>query len=179
MKRLNPAVGRAAIQNICIFPALSRWHSLHESICSHACGHPNCDGGNALGEHSALWRAFLKIQKMNLNCKFIRYFNVTVAGINFPASKITAFNTCTLKYPKSTLDLRCELLICVESGLQTPLSPGLRHSFCPITTRELWDTGQMQSDAGQKSESRPHCSLNEKAGAERWNKINYPPLIYG
>jgi hypothetical protein len=85
----------------------------------------------------------------------------------------------TAGHPKSTVDLRCELLICVESGLQTPLLPGYRHSFGSITTRELWDTGQMQTDAGQKDELRPHCSLDEKAGAERRNKINYPPLIYG
>jgi len=56
----------------------------------------------------------------------------------------------TAGYPKSTVDLLSQSLIWVEKWPANALSPGLRHSFCPITTWELWDTGQMQTDAGQK-----------------------------
>jgi hypothetical protein len=39
--------------------------------------------------------------------------------------------------------------------------------------------GRFKPMQGKKMESCPHHSLNEKAGAQRSNKINYPPLIYG
>jgi hypothetical protein len=80
---------------------------------------------------------------------------------------------------KSTIDLELEPLIWGKNGLPTPFLPGYRHSFGPIMTGKLWNTGQIQTNTGQKDESFPHCSANEKAGAHRQNKINYPPLIYG
>jgi hypothetical protein len=85
----------------------------------------------------------------------------------------------TAGYGKSTVDLGAEPLIQGKNGLPAPFLLDYRHSFSPVTTGKLWNAGQMQTDAGQKMKSSPHCSLNEKAGAQRQNKINYPPLIYG
>jgi hypothetical protein len=56
----------------------------------------------------------------------------------------------TVAFPKSTIDSDLEKLIWGENGLPAPLLPDLRHSFRSITTWELWDAGQMQTDAGQK-----------------------------
>ncbi|HSY42473.1 MAG TPA: hypothetical protein VK811_01090 [Candidatus Acidoferrum sp.] len=81
--------------------------------------------------------------------------------------------------PKSTVDLGFEPLIRVENALQTPFLPDYRHSFRPITMLE-WRACRPKAGRNRpKTESCPHCSLNEKAGARRQNKINYPPLIYG
>jgi hypothetical protein len=52
--------------------------------------------------------------------------------------------------PKSTVDLGIELLIRVENGLQSPVSPAYRHPFRPITTRQWRHANQKQTDADQK-----------------------------
>src|ERR1700677_3126054 len=85
----------------------------------------------------------------------------------------------TIARPKSTVDLGFEPLIRVENDLQTPFLLGYRHSFRPITTLEWRACKPKTGRSRPKTESCPHCSLNEKAGARRQNKINYPPLIYG
>src|SRR3984957_16132126 len=56
----------------------------------------------------------------------------------------------TSDYSKSTVDLGLEPLIWGKNGLQTSLLPGLRPSFYPIETMELWDAGQIQTDSDQK-----------------------------
>jgi hypothetical protein len=56
----------------------------------------------------------------------------------------------TVGSPKSTVDLGCELLIWGKNGLQTPALPVGRHSFRPITTRQMKRANQKQTDANQK-----------------------------
>jgi hypothetical protein len=58
--------------------------------------------------------------------------------------------------PKSTVDLRSEPLIWVEKRPANALSSGFRHSFCPITMRELWNAGQRQTEANKKENHADH-----------------------
>jgi hypothetical protein len=80
---------------------------------------------------------------------FPPWLNSTLRWVIPANSKLKSTAAC----PKSTVDLDLEKLIWGKNGLQAPLLPGLRHSFCPIVTGELWDTGQIQTDTGQKNKS--------------------------
>jgi hypothetical protein len=71
----------------------------------------------------------------------------------------------TPSYPKSTVDLREELLIWGKNGLQTHPLPGGPHSFCPTMTREWKRANQKQTDANQKMN---HASLQQ---AEDFNLL--------
>ena len=64
----------------------------------------------------------------------------------------------TPRYRKSTVDLRSEPLIWGKNGLQTPLLPGFRRSFCPIKTRKWKRANQKPTETGQKI-NRPTVDL--------------------
>ena len=64
----------------------------------------------------------------------------------------------TVGFPKSTVDLRSQPLIWVEERPASAFLPGLRYSFCPITTRQWRRANRMQTDTGQNI-NRPTIDL--------------------
>jgi hypothetical protein len=56
----------------------------------------------------------------------------------------------TPAYPKSTVDLGCELLIWGKNTAQTGLLLGLQYSFCSIITRPIAKSNQNQTETDQK-----------------------------
>jgi hypothetical protein len=78
----------------------------------------------------------LSILAISSNCKSVSIRVHPWLNSFFPAQAVANSNL------KSTVDLDLEELIWGENGLPAPLLPDLRHCFCPMVTKELWDTGQ-------------------------------------